>query len=233
MGDSNSCSIKYSCGADAAIDHFKRAVSSGANWYLALLESMGLWDRPLEVHEERDYRYLIAGEAFDWLLLAERLCDEVDGAIPEREKLELLFFAKPPVDLSKDDFRRLIGSSKYRAHLNYFYGVVVEEALQLAVEEEVRKEWGNIGGRHAIEDEVHERLYGLSQGELLAEFQNERHYPNDGLISLNEMREFIYWLFKYRLRSCDRARVASDTKKGLDKLQRLRELKGLGGEFPP
>jgi len=30
------------------------------------------------------------------------------------------------------------------------------------------------------------------------------------------MKEFTYWLFKYRLKHCDKARVASDTKKALD-----------------
>ncbi|GAJ03845.1 unnamed protein product, partial [marine sediment metagenome] len=32
--------------------------------------------------------------------------------------------------------------------------------------------------------------------------------------------EFTYWLFKYRLNHCDKARVASDTKKGLEQLNR-------------
>ena len=38
-------------------------------------------------------------------------------------------------------FRDFIGPTKYRAYLNYWYGVIVEEALQLAVEEEVRKRY--------------------------------------------------------------------------------------------
>ena len=36
-------------------------------------------------------------------------------------------------------FRDLLGPTKYRAHLNFWYGVVVEEALQLSAEEEARK----------------------------------------------------------------------------------------------
>ena len=30
------------------------------------------------------------------------------------------------------------------------------------------------------------------------------------------MKEFSYWRFKYRLQHCDKARIASDTKKALD-----------------
>ena len=37
-----------------------------------------------------------------------------------------------------------------------------------------------------------------------------------------ESREFNYWLFKYRVKNCDKARIASDTRKGLDQLERMR-----------
>jgi len=36
---------------------------------------------------------------------------------------------------------------------------------------------------------------------------------------------FTYWLFKYRLRQCDRAKVASDTRRGLAQLARLDSLR--------
>jgi hypothetical protein len=39
------------------------------------------------------------------------------------------------------------------------------------------------------------------------------------------MKEFTYWLFKYRLKHGDPARVASDTKKALEWLRRS----GIGG----
>ena len=34
------------------------------------------------------------------------------------------------------------------------------------------------------------------------------------------MKEFTYWLFKYRLKRCEKARIASDTKKALDYLKK-------------
>jgi hypothetical protein len=39
-------------------------------------------------------------------------------------------------------------------------------------------------------------------------------------MSLSELKEFTYWLFKYRLKHNDKERVASDTRKALDWVQR-------------
>jgi hypothetical protein len=40
-------------------------------------------------------------------------------------------------------------------------------------------------------------------------------------MDLTEHKELTYWLFKYRVRNSDKARVASDTRKGLAQLQRM------------
>ena len=61
-----------------AIAHLKSALAQGRDWVPALLESMALWTLPEEVYQEKHHRYLLDGEAFDWLLLAERLLAEVD-----------------------------------------------------------------------------------------------------------------------------------------------------------
>ena len=41
--------------------------------------------------------------------------------------------------------------------------------------------------------------------------------------SLSELREFMYWLFKYRVRMCEPARVASDTRKALAQLSAMED----------
>ena len=154
------------------------------------------------------------------LLLAERLCESVDGLLPENEKDALLFHGKPPLKLTTKQFKGLIGSSKYRQYLNYFYGVIVEEALILSVREDVRKE-RRISGyneEHDYDDEVHRRIYGATRAVLLKRFRREKGYPQLKSMSLTELKEFTYWLFKYRLGHCDKARVASDTKKALGQL---------------
>jgi hypothetical protein len=203
-----------------AIKHLEQAIASGQHWYIALLEAIGLWSDGEETLNGRHYRYLIDGEAFDWLLLAERLCESVDELIPEEEKMALLFHARPPLGLSDSKFKALIGSTKYRQYLNYFYGVTVEEALVLAVQEEIRKEKRTLGynKEQNLTDEVYRRIYGATRPELLKSFRREKSYPRLKSISLTELKEFSYWLFKYRLKNCDKARIASDTRKALERL---------------
>jgi hypothetical protein len=43
------------------------------------------------------------------------------------------------------------------------------------------------------------------------------------------MKEFSYWLFKYRLKQCEKAKIASDTKKALRYLKRQWQQKGVSG----
>jgi len=214
-------SLKVTRGGNIeAIRHLEQAIIAGKHWYLALLEAIGLWTESEETYNGRHYRYLIDGEAFDWLLLAERLCEAVDDLVPEDEKLALLFHDKPPIRLTKERFKELIGGAKYRQYLNYFYGVTVEEALNLAVQEEVRKERRTSGynNEHNLVNEVYQRIYGATKAILLKRFRREKSYPQLRSITLTELREFTYWLFKYRLKHCDKARVASDTKKALKQL---------------
>lgn len=201
-----------------AVGYLRQAITSGKHWYLALLEAISRWNIPEEVRNGRTYRYLVDGEALDWLLVAERLCESVDGLLPEDERVALLFRGQPPVDITKEEFKELIGGNKYHQYLNYFYGVTVEEALVLAVQDEVRKErWASgYATEQDITDEVYRRIYGATRAALLREFRQERGYPQLRSISLTELKEFTYWLFKYRLKHCDKAKVASDTKKALD-----------------
>jgi hypothetical protein len=211
-----------STGDARAIEHLEQAIKSGRHWYLALLEAIGMWVQVEEVYNGRTYRYVIAGEALDWLLLAERLCQAVDSLIPKNEQTALLFYGQPPLELSREKFKELIGSGKYRQYLNYFYGVVVEEALILAVQEEVRKEklaYGYSAERDTT-NEAYRRIYDTSKGILLRHFRQEKGYKQVEAISLTEMKEFTYWLFKYRVKRCDKAKVASDTKKALNWLKR-------------
>lgn len=204
-----------------AIRHFKQAIGSGKHWYLALLEAISMWTKAEETVDDRLFCYLIAGEAFDWLLLAERLCQSVNGLIPEEEQEQLLFHGKAPLNLTTDEFKNLIGAVKYRQYLNYFYGVTVEEALILAIEQEVVKERRALV-LHRDRDflgEAYRRIYGADQTDLLKEFRRGKDYPQNGSISLAEIREFTYWLFKYRLEHSDKSKVASDTKKAMEYLK--------------
>lgn len=210
-----------------AIQHLKGAIAEGKHWYVALLEAIKLWVSTEEDYNGRHYKYLIDNEAFDWLILAERLCEELNGLIPEKERIDLLFFDRPPIELTKDEFKSLIGNAKYQAYLNYLYGILVEEFLILAITEEIRKRKRVLGLNNddGVADEAYQRIYSATQGELLKRFRKERHCPHLRSITLSELNEFTYWLFKYRIKTHDKSCVASDTKKALVKLHGLLKLK--------
>jgi hypothetical protein len=211
-------------GSAEAIRYLEQSIKSGKHWYIALIEAIRLWTATEEIHDGRRYLYLLDGEAFDWLLLAERLCEAVDGVLPEDERLALLFHSEPPLDLTPAHFKELIGRSKYRQYLNYFYGVTVEEALILTVQEEIRKERRSLGLclEHDCINETYRRIYGETKASLLRLFREEKGFPQARSISLTELKEFTYWLFKYRLKHCETAKVASDTKKALEYLKQKR-----------
>ncbi len=212
-----------------AINYLQQAIAGGKHWYLALLGAIGLWTSAEEVYNERTYKYLIDGEAFDWLLLAERLCEAVDSPLPENERDALLFHGIPPLELSTAEVKELIGDKKYAQYLNYFYGITVEEALLLTVQEEIEKERRVQGLRSKGQssDEAYPRIYDAAREALLTQFRQDKGHAQVKSITLAEMKEFTYWLFKYRLKRCEKARIASDTKKALEYLKRQWQHQGV------
>lgn len=214
------------------LDRFVAELEAGAPWFETLMDAIAAWARSGERVGDREYRYLVGGEAFDWLLLAERLLNESGGRVPDADIETLLFRATPPDGDGKpiDDerLRALIGDAKHRAHLNFVYGITVEEALQYAIELEVSKERRSVAIKDPRDDEtpldpVYERIYGKPQAVLLREFREGTKFGHNAAMSLMELREFLYWLFKYRVANSEPARVASDTRKALAQLSSIED----------
>lgn len=214
--DNNSKPEVASLTGDAcAIQHLRNSVKNGVNWYIALLEAIRLWSSPEEVYNGEHYKYLIGGQAFDWLRLAERLCEEIREFVPEEEIINLLFFDRPPVKVAEKAFKQMLGTVKYRAYLNYLYGVLIEQALILTNVYEVRKQSIVPLKSEDETDRAFQRIYRAGQQELLDAFRKEMKYPRRKSITLSEMKEFTYWLFKYRVNTSEKPKIASDTKKAL------------------
>ena len=189
----------------------------------------------------RSWHYIIGGEALDWLTLAQRLCLAIPDAVPPEELETLLFYGRLPGNFSADQFRQLVGPYRYTAQLNFWYGVVVEEALQLVAEESIRKSRMArcYGDSEKVVEEAYQHLYGGNRAELAMQFLEEtggRWGGNLESLSLAAWNEFTYWLFKRRVRKWHPARVASDTRRGLDRLNELRQggpEDAAGGVFAP
>ena len=217
---------------DEVINHLRQSLQDGADWFTALLDAMAAWTLPEETDGGRLYRYFIAGEAFDWLLLAERLCGEVQDLITENQVEALLLHGILPAETSPDLLRERLGVDKHRGYLNYFYGVTVEEALQLANERDVQKRHMSNGNRYQedFSEEAFARTYRMSRKTLLTEFRDDMAYPASDAMTLTEHKEFTYWLFKWRLRQSDGAKAASDTRKGLREYQRMAQVAARRGQ---
>ena len=121
------------------IDYLKESLARGKDWVPALLEAISLWTLSEEVVGDKHYRYLLDGEAFDWLLLAERLLSEVDELINQDGKRDLLTTGDISKIVSDEQFKTILGVENYSVYVNYWYGFVVEQAIIKSVEEEETK----------------------------------------------------------------------------------------------
>ena len=213
----NECGSNTLSDRDQAITHLKTALEKGVKWPRALLEAMALWTAPEEVYEGTRLVYLVGSEAFDWLTLAGRLASEVRDLIPSDELEEMLFTGRLPAYVADDDFKNILGSDKYSAYLNFFYGVEVEMALQHVVELEVEKRFYASGRQYAADhaDGAFQHIYRASWDALLAAYRESQGVSAAQAASLTELKGFTYWLFKRRLRVSDKAKLASDTQKGI------------------
>jgi hypothetical protein len=220
-GETQSSPVQASSPAEA-IRFFKSRVAAGKNWYIALLETASRWTLAKEIVDGDERDYLVGNEAFDLMLLAERLLEAAGDIIPEPEKMLFLFSHVPPVKLSQDEIKILLGEETFGRYLNYFYGITVEEALLVATEEEVRKEERGLNMKNELKitDEAYLRIYGERESALLDQFRRAKEYPSIDSVKLSDMKEFTYWLFKYRLSHSDPEKSASDTKKALDWLKK-------------
>ena len=130
--------------------------------------------------------------------MARRLCGTVDGLIPKKELDQLLERTHPPIEVSNDDFKNMVGGSKYRALLNYWYGVDVEEALVKALIDSISKERmaAGLASKRDVSDMAFHRAYGGTRAALLEEFAKGRGQAVGKELTETEAKEFTYWLFQ-------------------------------------
>lgn len=213
---------------DDVIDRLRSCAGRTEPWHTALLGAIGQWSLTQEEFAGRRWRYVIGGEALDWLTLAHRLCLSIPDAVPPAELDALLFYGRLPREISSERFRQIIGPYRYTAHLNFWYGVVVEEALQLVTEDSIRKSRlaRCYGDSDDVVEEAYRHLYGEARTNLVPQFLDDAGGAwgfEPEALSLVAWQEFTYWLFKRRIRKWHPARVASDTRRGLERLHELRE----------
>tara|TARA_B100001029_G_C15063719_1_gene461177 strand:+ start:4305 stop:4946 length:642 start_codon:yes stop_codon:yes gene_type:complete len=167
----------------------------------------------------------ISGEVFNWKLSLKLFYSEFENL----DEIDNYLFT--PYDFShkeRNQIKRLMGSKLYSAHLNYFYGVVVENAIREILRSEIEKKRGYLDQNNyfLINEKIFKLIYGKNIEELWAEFcSNERlgarsYYVPNKIYSL-EYDSFTYWLSKKRIKLCAPELNASLISRGLDYLERI------------
>jgi len=212
---------------------FHQSVINGNNWVKELLNVIKYWSIPEEIVGKFTYKYLLQKEAFDWKMLANRIINESRDLIPAKEAHELLFNNIIPNGYTSHSFKNAIGFDKYTGHLNYFYGIIIEECLLYAVEEEIQKERYSNGLTNYtnVTTEAYKKIYGYPEKILINQFQKSNYGKTNDLREITELKEFTYWLFKLRINTKDSSRIASDTAKGLKKFNQIHKAKNVNKEF--
>lgn len=160
------------------------------------------------------------------MLLIDRIASTRRDAVPRAERDELRFRGRPPIYVPGHEFAGALGEARYKTYLNHFYGIDVEEAVVHAVELEA-------GRAHPLDRasaDAYLLVYGRTLDELLATYYDARGLADDDRVRWADWKDFTYWCFRLRLRTQVPARIASDTRKGIALLQRLR---GVGSDESP
>ncbi|MBL01169.1 MAG: hypothetical protein CL774_01570 [Chloroflexi bacterium] len=197
-------------------------------WKQLLFDVIRKWKLSNEKFSTNQINYLIGGEAFNWKTLAIRLASQSKNLSNNEEFWKWVNESDHNGDIPEKDLKDFLGYEKFRAHLSYFYGVIVEQALIASVEDSQIKKTissGILSNKEEIKS-VYNIIYGDSREHLWQIFRME--YQIDILstsFSVSDQESFVYWLFKLRLQNSDPARIASDTKQGLIKLEEIKNSK--------
>ena len=116
----------------------------------------------------------------------------------------------------------------YSAHLNFYYGVVVEQSIREIKRKDFEKEKNILSDKSfdKLDNEVFEFLYGNSKIKLWKDFalnfrlKNKSYYV-PSKIYCNESDNFDYWLSKMRIIKCTRELNASLLSRGLQHIRGL------------
>ena len=213
----------------AALDDLSRRIESDAEgWRAHIFNAISVWRLPSETVADEEYVYFIGGEAFNWRRLAERLAWHIALQLPEELELEMQDWLDSDDifgGLEESEFRKALGHDKWRAHLNYFYGVTLERCLVLHAGLVIEKD--RVGHGRGVNDDVMDgafvTLYEAEEPQLWAEFATAcglgDHSGAARSVALDD--EFTYWLFKRRVRTTYQVHVAHEVRHGLAMLERL------------
>lgn len=206
-----------------------------ADWPKHFIATIAAWPIDNETVFGETFHYFIGGEAFNWKRLAERIATQLDAEgsdFPSSDEVfDWIATSGTFGGLSEQEFRRVMGVDGWRAHLNHFYGVHIEQCLLAAIQSRIQKQRYS-SGMPPSDDASDRAFVGLYEGtehELWQVFVDENSErlshlidgDDDGVRSIALDEEFTYWLFKRRIENTNAAQVAAETQRGLDMMARI------------
>ncbi len=213
----------------------RREVSANpSDWKLSVLNIVAEWPIASESVNGEQFQYIVGGEAFNWKRLAERLILNLESSEitnPARSEMwEWLHSDHVFGGFEEGLFRRTLGIDRWRGHLNYFYGVHLEQCLFTAIQNRIHRRRFARGMPLTDDsaDEAYEGLYYDEESVLWQKFLDEV-VPDNAPIESDDCRslslddEFTYWLFKRRIDSTHPAQVAYETQRGLQMMAEISE----------
>ncbi len=219
------------------LNRFSREIIDDPDdWRYAYLRVVAAW--PIEndfAYGER-FHYFIADEALNWKRLAERIAaqigDEYSIGVTPDAVYEWLGSSGTFGGLGETEFRRILGVDGWRAHMNHFYGVQIEQCIIADVEARIQKRRFAVGMPPTDDaaDRAFVGLYEETESVLWQEFIESAGTRLSQLIeecdgdrrSLALDEEFTYWLFKRRVEYTNAPQVAAETRRGLDMIAKMR-----------
>ena len=113
------------------------------NWQTEFIATIAQWPVENETVYGENFHYFIGGEAFNWKRLAERIATQLAAERCDFPKSQEIFDwienSGTFGGLTEQEFRRILGVDGWRAHLNHFYGVHIEQCLVAAVQSRIQK----------------------------------------------------------------------------------------------
>ena len=218
------------------IDNLQKTIETHAdNWQTAFLETVAAWPIENERVYGETFHYFIGGEAFNWKRLAERIATQIDeeGSItlPAEKIFDWIESSGVFGGIPENEFRRILGIDGWRAHLNHFYGVHIEQCLIAAIQARNHKRRYSAGLPPSDEssDRAYLGLYEETEQDLWQLFidENADRLPDLIAESPDETRtialdeEFTYWLFKRRIEYTLAPQIAAETQRGLDMMSQI------------
>ena len=218
-------------------DLSKRIEDQPAEWQNAFIATIAAWPVENEIVYGETFHYFIGGEAFNWKRLAERIATQIAVEQCESPRSDEIFdwIEKSGTfgGFSEQEFRRILGVDGWRAHLNHFYGVHIEQCLLAAVQSRIQKRRYSKGMPPSDDasDQAYVGLYEGTEHELWQIFKDENSErlshlideSDDGTRSIALDEEFTYWLFKRRIENTNAPQVAAETQRGLDMMASIND----------